>query len=302
MAEERLIDRDKDKKYRFRINENGEEELFIDDGLTEEGEEQPDEIGFEIPVVLEDDEEAAVMTPEQLAEKLKRAERERQERADRAAALLQTAEEELKKSNYSTALEAVCEAEELTPDDGEIYALKLKVYTQNFGDYSQIVKAAEVAPDVADKTSAETKAQMLTAAETGLYRNISELSETVKKLGEENERKKAERAVTFDADLKRALKKFFTGATLFLAAFIATICFIPFMFSAQNGSFLILTCVFGGISAVLFIVLVFLGRSLNIAGRRVRLNKRNTSTKLGRELIEKEKLLKAFNAVYNALK
>ena len=64
MAEERLIDDDKDRKYKIRKNENGEDELVID-GLPEE--EDREEIAFEVPDLESDDEEAAVMTPEQLA-------------------------------------------------------------------------------------------------------------------------------------------------------------------------------------------------------------------------------------------
>lgn len=64
MAEERLIDDDKDRKYKIRKNADGEDELVID--AAPEEEEPAEEIGFEVPE-LEDDEEAAVMTPEQLA-------------------------------------------------------------------------------------------------------------------------------------------------------------------------------------------------------------------------------------------
>ena len=46
MAEERLIDDDKDRKYKIRKNENGEDELVID-GLPEE--EDREEIAFEVP-------------------------------------------------------------------------------------------------------------------------------------------------------------------------------------------------------------------------------------------------------------
>ena len=49
MAEERLIDEDKDKKYRIKINADGEEELVI-----EGGEQQPEEEAvFDVPVVEE---------------------------------------------------------------------------------------------------------------------------------------------------------------------------------------------------------------------------------------------------------
>ena len=67
MAEERLIDDDKDRKYKIRINEYGEEELIIDESAEEEAESEIPV--FEIPEDGEDDEEAALLTPEQLAER-----------------------------------------------------------------------------------------------------------------------------------------------------------------------------------------------------------------------------------------
>ena len=59
MAEERLIDDDKDKKYKIRINEQGEEELVLDETRAESDAEESDEVGFEVPELDEDDEEAA---------------------------------------------------------------------------------------------------------------------------------------------------------------------------------------------------------------------------------------------------
>ena len=65
MAEERLIDDDKDRKYKIVKNADGEDELVID-GAPDEAE-SADEVGFEVPELDSDDEEAAIMTPEQLA-------------------------------------------------------------------------------------------------------------------------------------------------------------------------------------------------------------------------------------------
>ena len=67
MAEERLIDDDKDRKYKIRRNADGEDELIIDD--TETPDDESDIPVFDIPVYLEDDDEAALLTPEQLAER-----------------------------------------------------------------------------------------------------------------------------------------------------------------------------------------------------------------------------------------
>ena len=63
MAEERLIDDDKDKKYRIRVNEDGEEELEIVHGDDEEQEEvvELEDLG------LDDDGDEHEFTPEELA-------------------------------------------------------------------------------------------------------------------------------------------------------------------------------------------------------------------------------------------
>ena len=79
MAEERLIDDDKDRKYKIRKNENGEEELVIS---PQDGEEEnAEEVSFEVPDFDTDDEEAAVMTPEQLAARQRQREEEEARRA-----------------------------------------------------------------------------------------------------------------------------------------------------------------------------------------------------------------------------
>ncbi len=56
MAEERLIDADKDKKYRIKINADGEEELVVDEGV-EPVEEVVQEVLFEVEEISEDNEE-----------------------------------------------------------------------------------------------------------------------------------------------------------------------------------------------------------------------------------------------------
>ena len=76
MAEERLIDDDKDRKYKIRINEDGEEELVIDDTPDEDESDIP---VFQIPVYDEDDEDATSLSPQEFAEREKRKKEERKE-------------------------------------------------------------------------------------------------------------------------------------------------------------------------------------------------------------------------------
>ena len=300
MAEERLIDADKDKKYRIRVNDDGEEELVVDDSVQPQ--ETVEEVAFEVPEVVEDDEEEAVMTPEQLAAKREREEKERAERQRQVEELLQKAKADCALYRYSTALEYLERAEEIDGENGELHALKLLSYTRNFTDYSQIIPAAGCADGVKEYTSGERKSELLKVAAPSLEENISALRAEITEMNAENERKKAERAVKFKQDAKTAGIVF---ASLFgvLALFVAlTGYFGSIIYSVSTGKFLILTCVFGGLSFVALIAVAVAARFVNITCRRIRLNKRNTSTQLGRDLLMKQAALKAFLAVYSALK
>ncbi|MGN0814707.1 MAG: hypothetical protein ACI4MH_05715 [Candidatus Coproplasma sp.] len=303
MAEERLIDTDKDKKYRFRINEDGEEELVIDDGLSEEESAPADEICFEVPEDAYDDEEAAVMTPEQLAEKRRRAEQAEEERKAKLASLISAANGDYSVGNYATALENALGAEELSPEDGEIHALKLLIYTRGFTSYEGTLdKAEETAEDVKTYCTPERRAELFAQAEDSLNQNISALSQRVEKLSEENEAKKAERAVRFNADNNKARICFGAVAAPFVVFLALTISFAMNMFANQSGTFIVLTIVFAALAFINLIALVFVARRWNITARRVRMNKNNTKTQLGREYLAEKNKLDLFNAIYSALK
>jgi hypothetical protein len=300
MAEERLVDDDKDKKYRFRKNENGEEELVIEGGEETESA-KADEMSFEVPEGL-DDEEAAVMTPEQLAERQKRKAEEKAALDKRVAELLDSAEADYNACKYATALESLVAAEELDDENGRLYALRLKVYTCGFTDYNHISEAAEAAENVAKYSSEEDKKAMLAVSENGLKANISATQKLVDSLSKENEEKKAERAVKFNADRNKAIIIFSCIAVPFLAMLITAIYFSTIMYSSLDGHYITYTIVFAAIAFVFFAALVFAARYLNITCRRVRLNNRNNTTKLGRQLLEEEEKLDCFNVIYNALK
>ncbi|MDE6557945.1 MAG: hypothetical protein K2K39_02445, partial [Clostridia bacterium] len=277
------------------------EELVIVDG---EEPEKPaeEEVSFEVEELSEDDEEAAVMTPEQLAAKREQEEKERAERRKKVSELLNSAKHDCALLKFATALEYLEEAEELDGENGDLYAIKLEAYTRGFTDYSQVTTAAEVAADVAKYTSEEKKSQMLDKASKSLEENIADLRAKVVSLNKENEEKKAERAVKFKKDRNTALIAFavaFAALALFgaLTGYFATL-----IYTVITNKFIILTCVFGGLSFVALIALAFCARYLNITSRRVRLNTRNTSTQLGRDLLAEQAKLKAFIAVYSALK
>ena len=301
MAEERLIDDDKDKKYRIKINADGEEEFVIEEGKEEEAE-SVEEVAFEAPDDTENDEEAAVMTPEQYALKLEQEKKEREERQAKAKELTAQAEADLKAEKYATALDYLEQAEELDEENGDIYALRMRVYTRDFTEFGQVSQAAENAAGVKNYASDEVKAAMYKKASVQLDDNIAALRNEVVALNKENEEKKAERAVRFKAERKNALIFFFCAFVLFAAAVCLCANFATIIYTVSTGKYLVLTCVFGGISAILLLVFAFAARKLNVACRRIRLNNRNTSTSLGRELLEKQAQLKAFIEIRDCLK
>lgn len=299
MAEERLIDTDKDKKYRIRKNADGEDELYIDES-GEAGD--VEEVAFDVPDETETDDDISVYTPEQLEAIRKQ---EEQERAEREAALngfIANARKDCAENKFATAADYLEKAAEIDPENGEIYALRLVAYTRNFTDYSQIIVAEEFCDEVESYTSAETKAELFKISSTGLEDNIKKLRARVSELNEENEKHKAERALKFVADRNRALVIFcllFAAFAVFtgLAIYYATV-----IHAVPDNSNLIKAIVLAALAAVAFICTVFSARGLITAYRRVRLNKRNTATKLGRELLSEQARLKAFVSVYKALK
>ena len=302
MAEERLIDTDKDKKYRIKVNADGEEELVVEDG-GEEGQTEIEEVMFAVPDEVEalpEDEQG--LTPEQLAEKRAREEAEAAERKARVDELLEKAKSDISLYRFATALEFIEKAEEIDGANGEAQALKMEAYTRKFTDYSQIIPASECADKLKAYTSDERKEQLLKVAAPSLEEEIAKLRKTVSAMNQQNEEKKAERAVRFNRDRNIAIGVF-CGLFAVLATFVALSCYFSTLIrTVPTNYYLVLTLVFAGLALVALIAEAFAARYLNITCRRVRLNKRNTTTQLGRDLLAEQTKLKAFVAVYSALK
>ena len=302
MAEERLIDEDKDKKYRIKINEDGEQELVIDESQTPEENENVEELSFEMPEDYEQDEEAALMTGEQYAQMMEQKKKEREERKAKARELVSKAESDSKLEKYATALEYLAKAEELDSENGDIYAMRISVYTRGLTDFEQIKDAAESAEGVKNYTSAEVRQELYKKAEKKLEENITKLRGKVKTLNDENEQKKAERAVKFSADRKKAVIIFACLFAAFAVAVSLSGYFGSIIYTVSTGMYLALTIVFAVISLILLVACAFSARYLNITCRRLKLNSKNTSTSLGRELLEQQARLKAFIDVRDCLK
>lgn len=297
MAEERLIDDDKDRKYKIRVNADGEEELIIDNSGEEE--EESDIPVFGIPVYEEDDEEAALLTPEQLAERerLKREEQEKRER--KLNELLEKAKEKLEERDFEAALYAVTQAQEYSGDSGLLWCLKLKILTRNFTEFNALDDCAEVAENVKEYADAESKAE-LRALAGSLPPRIAEVEERTKRLAETNEAGKEERRDTFLRIKTKALTDLLLAGIPLLVFVVLTGVFASMIFSNENGAFVIATIVFAALTVIALIVSAFALRNFISAMRNVKLNESDVATKAGREYLESKKELDGLKTIYGA--
>ena len=153
MAEERLIDDDKDRKYKVRKNSDGEDELYIET----ESDDEMQTLEFEIPEFEEDDEEAAVMTPEQLAARQLQREEEEKKRLEAFNACVVGAKEFLQKSDFDRALYKLSEAEKFGELNGEALTVKLKALSKNLTDFTLYEDLGSIAGEFKEKALQEHK-------------------------------------------------------------------------------------------------------------------------------------------------
>ncbi|MCM1236150.1 MAG: hypothetical protein NC489_39200 [Ruminococcus flavefaciens] len=293
MAEERLIDDDKDRKYKIRVNEDGEEELIIDDSPEEE---ETEEIGFEVPELEEDDEEAAVMTPEQLAARDRAREEAEENRIKGIAERKAHAGELIAAGKYTDALYVLGEAEALGKDGG-VYSLKAFAMTKNFTDFSCGAECLPAAEGVKELASEEEKAEFLPYAES-VKKAGAELRAEVERLGVENEEKKAERGAAFAAKKKKYFIAFGVISSVLVIFAVLAGYFGANMHANLSNTNMILCFTFIGLLAVTFIAYLFVCHKLWDAARLLKLNSKNSSTKLGREYEAKKSEL---NLIENLL-
>ena len=283
MAEERLIDDDKDRKYKIRINADGEEELVIDESAEQEGESEIPV--FEIPADGEDDEEAALLTPEQLAERERLKLEEQTKRKDAAEALYAKTVKSFEEGDFEAALYAVNRALELTPDDGRLWFYKLKTVSRNLTEFNSPESCAEAAAGVAEFCTAEQKAELKTLS-AELEARLAQAKTRTAELGKQNEAGKAERRDEFARMRKKSLIGLLCTGLPFIALTIAAVVFATMIFANEQGVFVIATAVAGGLAAIMLAVTAIAANKFWAAQRYVVLNERDNTTKIGRQYLE----------------
>ena len=284
MAEERLIDDDKDRKYKIIKNADGEDELVIDDAPDEE--EPEEELGFEVPELDSDDEEAAIMTPEQLAAREKMREEEEAAKKVKLQQIAEHASALLAEHKYEDAGYVLAEADELG-DDGEIYALKLRAITRDFTDFTGTEDGADAVVGVKAFTAKETVEGFAYAIPL-LKAKAEELKAEAEALDAENEEKKSERRVMFKKKRNNSLIFFATMVVPLIVFAALAIYYGTHLTAVKGGANIPLFIAFVSVAGVLFIATVIAARLLWKNANNLKLNEKNSATKLGRKLEEKK--------------
>ncbi|MDE7440526.1 MAG: hypothetical protein K2N23_08480 [Clostridia bacterium] len=291
MAEERLIDEDKDRKYRLRKNENGEEELVM---IDPEEEEPAEDLPVYSVITDEDDgfteEEREVKNAERQENILRKAEE-----------LKAAARKKLLDGDFEGAISSLSQASEITEYDGELYYLQLKAVSRNLTDFSDLETIVEVSEGVKEYSSDDEK-QELDGISQPLKVRIKEVSEKCAKLSEDNERGKAERRETFVKDKKRALMVFACTAAPFALFLVLSIVFASMIYNDKNGTFIIPTIVFAALAVAMLIASLFTSNRLIAANRKVKLNEKDSSTQVGRDFLTCSEELDYLNKIHSSFK
>lgn len=302
MAEERIIDDDldKNKKYKIRKNADGEDELYFD---GEEGESEV-EYGaelYEVPAFSEDDEDAGVLTPDQLAARADARRMAEESVKRRVKEYLLKAEERLKASDFDGALAAVSAAENADDGCGAAYALKIKALTRNFNDFSDLDGCAACSENIRLYCTDEQKEE-LSSLSGNLERRLEELKKEADGLRAEVEAKKAERRAVFVKERNGSVKWFVLTALPFVVFLALAVSFGSVIFAKQNGFNLILTIVFAVLAALFFVATVITARRMSAAIQKYSLNEKNSSTQIGRDYERLLSEIKKLNAVSGSFK
>lgn len=292
MAEERLIDEDKDRKYKIRKNADGDDELYIDESEPEEVQEE--EMYF---AADDEDEEQELLTPEQIEARSKLREEAEKKRKEALYSHIEKIKE-LLDTDYYGAIDEAVKAEEFDDGDAEFAVYKLLAYSRSLTDFQHEEEISE-ATEVIEEYASEEQKYILREKSQGLKEQVKTLREETKKISEENERGKTERREIFRSRRNNALI-FFCCVFASLVVFTALACVFGSMIYAVKDSHtnLILTIVFGVLAGICFIVSLIALNKLWTAQRRVRLNESDLSTKIGREFIAKTQFLEMLERVY----
>ena len=279
--EERLIDKERERKITIKRNAIGGVEDAVEEGtpLGEEGTEEEVEIDFP----EEYDEDLVGLTPSQLEETL--AAREKAAKAARAEyeKMLAEANRALAAKDYESAEPFFVQALLYDAESKEAKEGIWTCRTQDFTDLEALfTKQSErmiAAADSDTKRFLKSRAgEELKQMRKAAFEEADPLSVQV------NEARKTRRAA-FEENRNYYLVRFFLFLTFTLIALVAAGISALFIVRTQSILPVVFTAVFGGVCFILLLTSLVLGRKFDLARRMVILNEKPTSTEDGKRLL-----------------
>lgn len=278
----------KDGKYEIITNEEGETELILHDDEKDEpaADEEDADLSYELPDEYEEEDDVfGSLTADDIEEAMRIKKEEEREVREKVEELMGMADEALKSSRYSSAAEYIDQAEELSELSGEMCVMKLVALTAGFTDFSEAEKISDAARKVrksADDGQKETLHKRY-------YKSVKAMADLdtgkIEELKAENEKAKAERREMLIPQRKKAARDFFITLGVFVVLAAVAIAFLSIMFSIEEMTYVIVAAVFSGAAVVTLIVMIVMARFYARAAGLCKLNEKDSSTKLGRELL-----------------
>ena len=297
--EERIIDEEYGRGVRFKKTAFGYVDV-TDELAADQGDEEPvDEVAFEFPVLEEDDEDLATLTPEE------------------AAALRQKKKEDAEKRKAS--YEQACQEGEALLDSGEFakaeakfeQALQLdglathasigywRAKTENFTKPDVLIE--EYANDGMESMEYDLGVEALdtirVAYQDEFKARLAALREEEKPLAEKVEGKQIRRRKILSARLRNSIILFAAFFLPTLAGIILTAVFGAKIPTTRENTYVLPTIISGCVSFVLFILSVAFTNKLLNAIRIYAKNERLSSTEEGNRL----EIVRAYASLYEEL-
>ncbi len=286
--EERIIDRENERKIRVKRTADGNIERVEDELVPEQDEsEEPiaeEEITVDFPEeeTEEYDENLVGLTPSQLQKELERREKIRQEAYAERDKLLASAEMWIEKGEYA-------QAEQLCGDalvyDGESVAAAQKLWlarTKNFQDDEPLYleKYAQQLSESKEEVRAYVLARVSERLRRAREEDVAEEAPLAEKFGSEQEKRRA----AFGENRKYYLFRLVAVAAVFVLMGIGAAVSANFIVRTTTSVPLFFTVGFGALALVFLGVTFFFLRKWLVADRLCRENERLASTEDGARL------------------
>ena len=288
--EERIIDDEYGRGIRLRKTENGY--VDVTDELVEDGDESEDvnydEIAFEFPDMDEDDEDLVSLTPEEAIELRKRKAEEIENRRRQYTQSCEDGEKLLDSGSFHAAELKFETALKLDPYGKDATVGYWRAKTANFTNPDALmseyvdVGIENLESDLGYEALDELKRRYPEV----FAKRLKELQAEKAPVESEVLAKRENRRKIITQKLTKAAWRFSIAAIITLVLLTVTIVLATKIFSTREGEFILPTIISGAVTLVSLIVsLVFTNKLLNVV-RMYRLNENNSSTELGRKLVE----------------